>query len=98
MINFIPARKSLILRLLSDELAISWKIIVASFPGVLYLQFLIACSMQKWREKAGESYYMIRGMADVTDSRHNSLFTFLSIATEKLENRSKFQKRGKSHL
>jgi len=33
----------------------------------------------------------IRGTADVTDSRHNSLFTFLSTATEKLENQNKFQ-------
>jgi len=26
--------------------------ILTSFPGLLRLQFLIACSMQKWREKA----------------------------------------------
>jgi len=25
---------------------------LASFPGLLCLQFLIACSMQKWKEKA----------------------------------------------
>ena len=28
--------------------------IVVSFPGLLWLQFLIAYSMQKWREKAWE--------------------------------------------
>ena len=30
----------------------SWKLWLASFPGLLRLQFLIACSMQKRREKA----------------------------------------------
>ena len=46
----------------------------------------------------GEFHYMIRGTADVTDSKHNSLFTFVSIVTEKLETRKKFQRRGKSYL
>jgi len=32
------------------------------------------------------------------DSRYNSLFTFLSTATEKLENQNNFQRRGKSYL
>ena len=41
---------------------------------------------------------MIRGTADVTDSRRNSLFTLVVIVTEKLENRNKFQRRGKSYL
>ena len=41
---------------------------------------------------------MIRGTADVTDSRRNSLFTFVVTVTEKLENRKKFQRRGKSYL
>ena len=41
---------------------------------------------------------MIRGTADVTDSRRNSLFTFVVTVTEKLENRNKFQRRGKSYL
>ena len=61
---------------------------IASFPGLLRLQFLIACSMQKRREKArsGEFHDVIRGTADVTDSRRNSLFTFVSTLTEKLEN------------
>ena len=35
--------------------------------------------------------------ADVTDSRCKSLFTFVSTVTEKLENRNKFQRRGKSY-
>jgi len=33
---------------------------------------------------------VIRGTADVTDSRRNSLFTFVSTVTEKLEIRNKF--------
>jgi len=37
-------------------------------------------------------------MDDITDSRHNSIFTFLSIATEKLENRNKFERGGRSYL
>ena len=38
-------------------------------------------------------------MADVMDSRYSSVFTFLSTATEKLENQLKqFQRRGKSYL
>jgi len=48
--------------------------------------------------RPGESYHMICGTADVTDSRCNSLFTFLSTATEKLKNQNKFQRRGKSYL
>ena len=36
--------------------------------------------------RPGEFHHMIRGMADVTDSRLNSLFTFVSTLTEKLEN------------
>ena len=43
---------------------------VTSFPGLLRLQFLIACSMQKWREKVW-FHHVICGMADVTDSRRN---------------------------
>ena len=41
---------------------------------------------------------MIRGTADVTDSRRNSFFTFVVTVTDKLENRNKFQRRGKSYL
>jgi len=48
---------------------------------------LITYSMQKQRGRPGESCHVIRGgIADVTDSRCNDLFTFLFIATEKLEN------------
>ena len=43
-----------------------------------------------------EFHHVIRSTADVTDSRHNSLFTFVVTVTEKLENRNKFQRRGKS--
>jgi len=39
-------------------------ILLASFPGLLYLQFLITYSMQKWKEKAWESYHIIHGMVD----------------------------------
>ena len=46
--------------------------------------------------RPGEFHYVIRGPADITDSRHNSLFTFISTLTEKLENRNKFQRIGKS--
>ena len=56
--------------------------------------------MQKWREKArpGESYHVIRGTHDVTGSRHEDIFTFISPATEKLEKQDKFQPKDKSHL
>jgi len=54
--------------------------------------------MQKQREKAWGIHHVIRGTADITDCRHNSLFTFQSTVTEKLENRNKFQRRGKSYL
>ena len=37
---------------------------------------------------------MIRGTIDVMDSRHNSLFTFVSTAAEKLENLNKFQSKS----
>ena len=37
-------------------------------------------------------------MPDITDSRRNSVFTFLSTATEKLENRNKSERRGRSYL
>jgi len=42
--------------------------------------------MQKQGEKAWGIHHVIRGMADVMDPKCNSIFTFLSIATEKLEN------------
>ena len=48
--------------------------IEASFPGLLRLHVLIACSMQKRREKA---WGILHSMADITDSKCNSLFTFL---------------------
>ena len=41
---------------------------------------------------------MIYGTADVMDSRGNNLFIFISTATEKLVNRIKFQRRGKSYV
>ena len=44
------------------------------------------CSMQKRRDKAWEFHHMICGTADIADSKCNSLFAFLSTATEKLEN------------
>ena len=39
----------------------------------------------------GESYNVIYGTHDVTGSRHEDIFTFLSPATEKLEKQDKFQ-------
>ena len=48
--------------------------------------------------RPGEFHHVIRATADVTDSRRNSLFTFVSTVTEKLENRNKFERRGKSYL
>ena len=48
--------------------------------------------------RPGEFHHVIHGTADITDSRYNSLFTFVSTVTEKLENRNKFQRRGKSYL
>ena len=38
-----------------------------------------------------ESYHMICSTAGITDSKCNCLFTFSSTATERLENRDKFQ-------
>jgi len=35
--------------------------------------------------------HVIRGVTDVMDCRHNSLFTFIIIVTEKLENLNKLQ-------
>jgi len=37
---------------------------------------------------------VIRGVTDVMDCRHNSLFTFVSTATEKLENLNKLQSKS----
>ena len=46
----------------------------------------------------GESYHVIRGTADVTESRHGGIFKFISPATEKLEKQDTFQPRDKSFL
>ena len=40
--------------------------------------------------RPGESYHVIRGTNDVTGSRHEDIFTFISPATEKLEKQDKF--------
>ena len=44
---------------------------IASFPGLPGLQFLITC-----RARTGESYHVIRGTGDITDSRHEDILTF----------------------
>ena len=41
---------------------------------------------------------MIRSTADVTGSRHEDIFTFISPAIEKLEKQDKFQPKDKSYL
>ena len=41
---------------------------------------------------------MIHGTYDVTSSRHEDIFTFISQAIEKLEKLDKFQPRDKSYL
>ena len=46
----------------------------------------------------GESYHVIRATGDVTDSRHGDIFTFISLATEKLKKQDKFQPRDKSYF
>ena len=46
------------------------------------------------RRRLGEFDHVIHGTTDVMDSRHNSLFTFGSTATEKLENLNKFQSKS----
>jgi len=46
--------------------------------------------------RPGEFYHVIHGTADVTDSRHGSIF--ISQATEKLEKQDTFQLRDKSYL
>ena len=48
--------------------------------------------------RPGQFHHMICGTVDVTDFRRNSLFTFISTATQKLENQNKFQRRCKSYL
>ena len=78
------------------KILIHMQAFLASFPGLPRLQFLIACSMGGRRP--GESYHVIRGTHDVTGSRHEDIFTFISPATEKLEKQDKFQPRDKSHL
>jgi len=70
---------------------------LALLPGLLQLQFLIACSMQKQRRRPGESYHVIQGMADIMDSRYNSLFTFLSKASKKIRE-LKYVPEDKSYL
>jgi len=47
---------------------------LASFPGLVF-------DHKYRRRRPGESYHVIHGMTDVMDPRHNSLFTFVSIAT-----------------
>jgi len=42
-------------------------------------------------EGPGEFHHVICGTVDVTESRCNSIFTFVSTVTEKLENRNKFR-------
>ena len=52
--------------------------------------------MQEQRKKAlGILPCVICSTAGVKDSRRNCLFTFICTVTEKLENRNKFQRRGK---
>ena len=41
---------------------------------------------------------MIRGTADVTGSRHEEIFTFISPAVEKLEKQDKFKPKDKFYL
>ena len=48
--------------------------------------------------RPGESYHMIHGTYDITDSRHEGIFTFIPPVTEKLEKQDKFQPKDKSHL
>ena len=53
------------------------KCFLASFPGLLPLQFLIVCSVQNRERMPGDFDHVIHGMASVMDSRLSSLFTFL---------------------
>ena len=48
--------------------------------------------------RPGESYHVICGKGDVTDSRQGDIFTFISLATENLKKQDKFQPRDKSYL
>ena len=50
-------------------------------------------NLNKWRSQA-----KLMMICDITDSRCNSLFTFLSSAREKVENQNRFQRGGKSYL
>jgi len=54
--------------------------------ALLHLWFLIACSMQKQREKDWGILSYHPSTADITDSRHNRLSTCISTASEKLQN------------
>ena len=54
--------------------------------------------MQNGARRFGESYHLIHGTHDVTGSRHEDIFTFISSSTEKLEKQDQFQPRDKSYL
>jgi len=56
---------------------------LASFPGLLQLQFLITCRIQKWCEKAWR--ISSRGLQHKWCHRFCMQLTFVSTATEILE-------------
>ena len=58
--------------------------IVMCMEGVIWYQCAITIL-----SILGRFHHVIRGTADVTDSRHSSLFTFVSTVSEKLENQNK---------
>ena len=70
---------------------------LALFPGLLQLQVLIVCSIQKKGRRPGESYHVIQGVADIMDSRYNSLFTFLLTASKNIRE-PKYVPEDKSYL
>ena len=72
--------------------------VVASFPGLPGSCFWSLVVCKNGGRRPGESYHKICGTHHITDSRHGDIFTFISPATEKLENQNKIQSRDTSYL
>jgi len=83
----------------SLDSACTWQIAIARLVPRPSTSPVFDCLQYAKTEGEGlGNFITIRGTADVTDSRCNSLFTFVFTVTEKLENQNKFQRRGKSYL
>ena len=61
---------------------------LASFPGLQRLRFWSLAVCKNGARRPGESYHVIRSTGDVTETRHEDIFTFISPATENLKTSS----------